>query len=453
MDRHLRTLRAQREAAHAARARQQAFLANMSHDIRNPVHGLLGLAEALQSDASLPPSAREITGAFLDTMHHIRALLTDILDFSRLAAGRVAMNPAPFHATAAVRAVARLFEATAQRKRLTISVDEGADTMLAMADAARVRQTLHNFGSNAVKYTEHGQVVFAVARAASFRAEDVMAVARRVGPVGAGADTAPAHGAGCVVRVPVCRYYRPRRRRGAATGAQPVVVMTVRDTGRGIPAAAADTIFESYQQVRTQDAMHGAGLGLAIALKLAQQMGGGVGFVSGLRGSAFFLAVPAAADNTEVPPATTMAGVDATVVAELSRRAKVLPVIVVDDVALNVELMARILRQTGFPVVQCADGQAALEAVRRTPPGLVLADHDMPIMTGRDLARAIRADEASAGVPAEERVPIVCTSASATPDAAAEFAAEEMAVLPKPFTRVDLLQVVLRDYRFGEGSL
>eukprot|EP01013_Petalomonas_cantuscygni_P001860 TRINITY_DN1188_c0_g1_i2.p1 TRINITY_DN1188_c0_g1~~TRINITY_DN1188_c0_g1_i2.p1 ORF type:complete len:1034 (-),score=257.72 TRINITY_DN1188_c0_g1_i2:514-3264(-) len=452
MDRHLRTLRAQREAAHAARARQQAFLANMSHDIRNPVHGLLGLAEALWDDPTLPPSARVIAGTFLDTVDHIRAMLTDILDFSRLAAGRVAMNPAPFHATAAVRAVARLFEATAQRKRLTISVDEGADTMLAMADAARVRQTLHNFGSNAVKYTEHGQVVFAVARAASFRAEDVMEAAVGAGPAGVGADAAPAGGAGCVVRVPVCRYYPPRRRRGAATGAQPVVVMTVRDTGRGIPAASADTIFESYQQVRTQDAMHGAGLGLAIALKLAQQMGGGVGFVSGLRGSAFFLAVPAAADNAAVPPATTMNGVDAMVVAELSRRAKVLPVIVVDDVALNVELTARILQHIGFPVVRCADGQAALEAVRHARPGLVLADQDMPIMTGTDLARVIRADEALAGVPAEERVPIVCTSASATPDAAAEFAAVGMAVLPKPFTRVDLLQVVLRDYRFGAES-
>jgi signal transduction histidine kinase/CheY-like chemotaxis protein/ligand-binding sensor domain-containing protein len=337
----------------AASRAKSSFLANMSHELRTPLNGILGFAQLLARREGRGPEDREGLSVILKSGEHLLGLINDVLSLSKIEAGRVTLDAAPFDLAALVRDVEDVLRLRADAKGLALRCELGEALPRAVrGDEGRLRQVLTNLVGNAVKFTEKGGV--------TLRASWTDGRAR----------------------------------------------FEVADTGPGIDAAEMASLFEPFVQTETgRRSKEGTGLGLALSRDLARLMGGDVTVTSAKgKGSTFVvdIALPEA-------PADALASRDRRRVASLAPGQDV-KVLVVDDVALNRTVLARLLASVGFRVEEAASGEETLEKRRSFRPDLIWMDKRMPGLDGLETTRRIRAEEARTG---ERRVKIVALSASA----------------------------------------
>ena len=377
----LALVEAQRAAEAAAEAKA-AFLANMSHEIRTPMNGVMGVLHLLKTEA-LTDEGRRMLDEALSCGQMLSELLNDVIDFSKIEAGRLELANEAVDPAALAEGVVRLLRPQAEAKGLTISVEGFEDLGWVLTDPVRLRQALFNLVGNAVKFTLQGEIAV-----------------------------------------------RACRREG-------VLRIEIEDTGVGIPADAQARIFQRFDQgdASTTRRFGGSGLGLAITHRLAEMMGGAVGFTSVEgRGSTFWLEV--AAPTAEAAQAAAEA--TGAVLADLS-------ILVVEDNATNRMIATKLLENLGADVETAADGYLGVEAAARGAFDLILMDVQMPGIDGLEAARRIRA---LGGAVAQ--VPIVALTANVLSHQRQAYLEAGMdGVVGKPISPASLLAEIAR---LGEAA-
>jgi PAS domain S-box-containing protein len=383
------TLKKARDAANAANAAKSAFLATMSHEIRTPLNGVLGMAQAMAKD-ELPPVQRERLTVIRQAGETLLVLLNDLLDLSRIEAGRLELEDGLVDTGQLVRAAQATFTTLAAEKDISITLDVASEAQgLWRGDPTRVRQILYNLTSNAVKFTARGSV-----------------------------------------RVEVTR-----------TGGH--LVFAVSDTGPGIPPERLKALFHKFVQVdaSTTRKFGGSGLGLAICRELAALMGGDINVESTLgEGSVFTVRLPL--DRAQNVPPELILDADLAQPPVLPSAGPHLRILAAEDNPMNQLVLRTLLAQIGVEVCVVSDGGAAVAAAADETWDVILMDVQMPTMDGPTATRLIRAQELEQGRP---RTPIIALTANAMSHHEAEYTAVGMdALVPKPI-QLERLLLTLQD--------
>ncbi len=340
VERRTAELREARGRAEAASRSKSAFLANMSHEIRTPMNAILGLTHLLRRDA--PSSlASDRLGKIDGAARHLLAVINDILDLSKIEAGKCELEAHDFALEAVLDHVAHLIGGDAAAKGLSVRTDGDHVPHWLRGDLTRLRQCLLNYAGNAVKFTQRGGIVL-------------------------------------------------RARLIDSDGNRRLVRFEVEDSGIGIAASVLPRLFQSFEQadVSTTRQFGGTGLGLAITRRLARMMGGDAGAEStpGV-GSRFWFSAWLEKGEMAGDAPSQAVGVSA---AELRRLHAGAHVLLVDDSPLNTEVASELLREAGLSVDVAENGRVAVDRVRTHSYDLVLMDLQMPEMDGFEATRAIR---------------------------------------------------------------
>jgi signal transduction histidine kinase/NO-binding membrane sensor protein with MHYT domain/ActR/RegA family two-component response regulator len=383
---------AARDAAEAANRAKTEFLANMSHEIRTPLNGVLGIADVLVR-TKLSARQKALVGVIRQSGSLLNGLLTDLLDLARVEAGSAELRPEAVELAGLLTSIKDLFAPAAAEKGLQLRtvIELGAADAMVDCDPQRLRQVLGNLLNNAVKFTEAGEVVLSALR----------------------------------------------------TGER--VDFEVRDTGPGLEAGDQAALFQRFRQADSSATRKhgGAGLGLAICDEYVRLMGGEIACDSAPgQGAAFRFALhlpPRDAAAEPAPPAGAAAVVHAGEAADAPEAGPQEPfnVLIVDDNAVNRQVMELILDSVGLEHASAQDGREGVEAMQTGDFDAVLMDIQMPVMDGLEATRRIRDWEQSAGRP---RAPILIVSANCLKEHVdAGRAAGADAHLNKPISATELV--------------
>jgi len=383
------------ERAEAGSQAKGAFLANMSHEIRTPLNAVLGYVQLMLRD-HLEAHQRERLAVVEESATALLSIINDILDYSKIEAGRLELKAEPFDLVRCLEAVVKEQEVLARNKGLELRLKVDPDLPRTVrGDGLRLRQILRNLVNNAVKYTEKGGVT-----------------------VSACVEAPGAEHPGGTDRV--------------------TVRLAVADTGQGIPKAEQATLFDSFTQVDSglTRRQAGTGLGLAICRRLAGLMGGLVGMESQPgQGSVFWLACPFPVSRAEATPAPGLSLETGT--GELPP----LRILLVEDNRINRIYAADLLTSRGHAVVLAENGRAALEYLAKSDADVVLMDIQMPVMDGLTATRAIRAGQL--GI--DPHLPVVGLSAYAMDQERERFLAAGLDdYIIKPFGEETFFAVMRR---------
>ena len=375
-----------KEQAEAATRAKSAFLANMSHEIRTPMNGVLGMAQAMASEA-LSPRQQEQLKVIRQSGAGLLAILNDVLDMAKIESGKFELEDIAFDLSEVVGSAFSTFNTLIEEKGLAFEIDlaEAARGRY-RGDPTRLRQILYNLISNASKFTGSGRIAIQVTRAG---------------------------GELCVA---------------------------VSDSGIGMTPEQLSNLFSQFSQAdaATTRRFGGTGLGLSISRDLAVMMGGSLEVASELgQGSVFTLKVPLAYLGQA---AAAGAGAEAPAQAEAGPDHREIRILAAEDNSVNRLVLSTLLEQFGAVPVMAENGVQALEAWRAGAWDVILMDIQMPVMDGLTAARAIRAEEAQSGRP---RTPIIALTANAMAHQVAEYRAAGMdGHISKPIVVEELVEAL-----------
>ena len=354
-------LRKAKEAAEEASRAKGAFLANMSHEIRTPMNAIIGLTHLLQRADPTPKQAEKLRK--IDTSaEHLLAIINNILDLSKIEAGKLILEESDFHLDAIFDHTKSLLKGQVETKGLVMEVDNSEVPHWIKGDQTRLLQALLNYAGNAVKFTQQGKILLKTRLVADY-------------------------------------------------GEEILVRFEVRDSGIGIEPEKLDGLFEAFEQAdNTTTRRHGgSGLGLAITRRLAMLMGGGTGVESKPgEGSTFWFTARLARSKGFQPSLTPVITEGSE--QELQSRYSGAHILLVEDNAINLEVASALLQQVGLSLDTAENGEQAVEKVRKNTYDLVLMDIQMPIMDGLEATRQIR--EMKAKACSDKDLPVLAMTAN-----------------------------------------
>jgi PAS domain S-box-containing protein len=383
-------LLASRQLADAANKAKSAFLANMSHEIRTPMNAILGMANLLRRGGITPAQAERLDKIDSAGQHLLR-IINDILDISKIEAGKLQLETADFALSAILDNVASIIGLAAHEKGLRIEIDRGSVPLWLRGDATRLRQALLNYAGNAVKFTERGAIIL-------------------------------------------------RARLLEQSGDDLLVRFEVTDSGVGIAPGEIARLFQAFEQAdnSTTRQYGGTGLGLAITRRLAKLMGGEVGVESTPgNGSTFWFTARLKQLKQQEYVAPPSVSADAERLIREGHAGK--HILVVDDEPINLEIARILLEDTGLLIDVAADGERAVAQARRQLYAAILMDMQMPRLDGLDATRQIRA------LAGYRDTPIIAITANAfAEDKARCYEAGMNDFLIKPFDPDAMFTTLLR---------
>ena len=370
----------ERDRANNANKAKSEFLANMSHEIRTPMNAILGFSEALYHKLD-SVQHRKMVKSVLNSGNLLLSLLNDILDLSKIESGKLEIVHQPIDLKHILQEIKLLFNAKAQNKGIEMSINASDDfPQLLMLDEIRIKQVIFNLVGNAIKFTGKGFIKLNV----SFKFHS------------------------------------------SESGE---LQIEVEDTGIGIPESQFDLIFEAFRQQSGQSnrLYGGIGLGLAISRRLVEKMNGRITVKSkeGV-GSVFRIVLPQVnVSNSEYKKKDDFNEIQDITFEKAS-------ILIIDDVASNIELVETLMSSTGLEIVSAETGEIALDILNRNIPDLILMDIRMPGLDGYEIARAIKRN------PAISHIPIIAFTASILNSENIDNSENFDAVLMKPVNRSDL---------------
>ncbi len=366
---------------------KSVFLANMSHEIRTPMNAILGFSQLMLRDPDLTARQCQYLGTINRSGEHLLALINDILEMSKIEAGRTTLNGSTFDLPVLLKDLEMMFRVRTDEKRLSFSVETIGDVpQFIVTDINKLRQVFINVLGNAVKFTEEG-------------------------------------GIGLRVRVDRHAVLAPSLR------------VEIEDTGPGISSDDQDKLFRHFEQTKTgQQAGTGTGLGLAISREFVRLMGGDITVKSQVgKGSVFVIQLPLKEGDADA----VLAKDNPRHVLKLQAGQPPCRVLIADDIEDNRQLLAQLLTPVGFEIRLANNGAEAVQEFEQWRPHLILMDFRMPVMDGHEAIRRIRA------MAGGDSVKIIAVTASAMDEnrqQLLEIGANEF--IGKPFRETELFQKI-----------
>jgi PAS domain S-box-containing protein len=366
---------------------KSVFLANISHEIRTPMNAILGFSQLMLRDQDITPQQCQYLGTINRSGEHLLALINDVLEMSKIEAGRTTLNPSTFDLFVLLKDLEMMFRVRTNEKKLSFSVEMIGDVpQYIVGDINKLRRVFINVLGNAVKFTDQG---------------------------------------GIGVRV--------RADRESTTS--PLLQIEIEDTGPGISPDDQDKLFRHFEQTKTgQQAGTGTGLGLAISKEFVCLMGGEITLTSQVgEGSVFIIQLPLKNGAAQAVQAKD----NSLHVVRLKPDQATCRVLIVDDIEDNRQLLAQLLAPVGFEIRLATNGAEAVNEFEHWRPHLILMDFRMPVMDGHEAIRRIRA------LPAGEQSKIIAVTASAMDEnrkELMEIGADDF--ISKPFREAELFQKI-----------